>query len=351
MIGCGPKTEFGPDDTVTIHGRFLDENGNPYADKEIGIWILSLEGFSITNYWYPDPDSKDITDEDGEYEFQYKGRDLQWSSGNSKYVIIANTDMDGPVVCLGFYPIEIDEELPAVKLWDGSPKVSVADDSLATFSWDRIEETHDLPPDRYRFKAKADEEPWFELWHEDSLSTTTLTLPTFIFQNVATEWRVDAIYEAATDTGIDIIYSTRINTDPLPTQLALKSKGKPAYAQGFGNLQFSKLTNQYFHEDEAFKNQNPEWVIIDLEDTVDVSAIAIHGMVPRVPSTAVHGGFKVYLTNDTTNWGEPIGSTDKESGWFFLPDLTGSGRYLKFAKSDRSDIKIHSLKEVAVFGP
>jgi len=355
ILACGPKTEFGPNDTVTIHGKFLDEDGSPYADKMIGIWILSVEGFSVTNYWYPDPDSKDITDSAGEFEFEYKGSDLQWTSGNSKYVIIANTDsMDGPVVALGFFPVKIDEEMPTVQLWNGNPQVDVSGDTSATFTWQGIEDTHgDVPPpDRYKFKARAS--LYFDQYHVDSLQTKTLTLPTFIFQNVSTGWRVEAIYEAETDTGIDIVYSSTTNTQSLPsTQPDLLSKDKACYAEGLGSTQFAKITNQVWHEvggDEAFSNTNPDYIMIDLGDTFSIAAIATYGLTPNIPSSAQHGGFEVYATSDTSSWGNPIGTTSNESGYFYLDNLSATGQYIKFEKGANSDVRIHSLKEFAVFG-
>ncbi len=351
IIGCGPKAQFGPNDIVTIHGSFQNENGTPYAQKMIGIWKLDVEGVSVTNYWYPDPDSKDASDSTGAYEFEYKGSDLTWPGGNSKYVIVANTDsMTGPVVALGFFPVTIDEPMPTVKLWHGSPDVVVAGDS-AVFTWQGLDDAQAIFPDRYVFTAAS--LAWFDLWRNDSITsqTKTLSIPTFVFQNLATGWRIEAPIEAALDTAVDFDYFSTVNSKSLPSVTpVLLSKGTHCFAQGSGTTDFTKMTNQVWHEDEYFNNTHPTYLLIDLGVTKTVKALAVYGLASSFPAQAQHGGFEVYVADDTTNFGSAVATTNQEKGYFYFQFSPVQGRWVKFARVATSNLNLTSLKEIGVFG-
>jgi hypothetical protein len=351
VIGCGPKPNFGPNDVVTIHGSYKNVDGSTYAKKSIGIWKLDLEGASVTNFWYPDPDSKDISDSTGAYEFEYKGSDLTWGSGNSKYVILANTDsMSGPVVALGFYPMTTDELMPTVKLWNGQPQVTVAGDS-AVFTWQGLDDAQGITPDKYAFSAAV--QLWFDLWREDSIpnSTKTYHIPTFVFQNQSSGWRIEAPINSPVDTAVDFNYFSTVNTQPLSsTAPQLLSQGRPCYAQGSDTTVFTKMTNSVWHEDEYFNNTHPTYFLIDLGVLKYVRAVAVYGLASSYPAQAQHGGFEIYVAEDTTDFGSPVATTTRDKGYFYFQFAPAQGRWVKLSRVATSNLNVTSLKEIGVFG-
>lgn len=352
LSGCGPPSNYGPDDIVTITGKFLNEEGNPYGDKQIGIWVLDIQGISYNNYWYPDPDDYELTDPDGTFEIRQKGERFLWPNGTAKYIIITNIDsLAGPVTAMGFFVINQETALPDAKLWRANVENTVANDTVS-FTWDAVDAVAGRAPDRYAFSSAV---VYWDLWSEPDVESG-FALPTYVFQNMCNAWRIQAQIDRENDEGIDwsFMSETKAGANLLPgSTLVLLSKGSPAYAAGHADTNYTKLTNQVWHEWEAFNNTYPAWVMLDLGSSKSISAVAVYGLLTNYanPNQKTFQDFEIYVTDDTTNWNSPVATNDRESGYLRFEFVPVSGRYIRFQADDGANIRIAWIREMAAFGP
>lgn len=345
LTACGLQPNFSADDLVEIKGRFLNADGSPVARQEVGMWILTLEGLSLANYWYVDPDDYEVTDSSGNFSFLRKGE--HFMTGNSaNYVIIANIDsIMGPVAVVGFYPYELVNEVPTMTLWDGDPVSSLTQDSVR-FDWEG-KLTGDTP-DYYNLSVQK---VYFDLW-QDSLNVLNYSAPRYVFQNFANSWRVEAVY-LPDDKQTDFAYRYYTSAEPVTIssndRLAL-SINKPVYAEGLGDTALTKLTNQVWHEWEWLWSVHPEYLIVDLESEKTVTSAAIYGLASAYPASPVKGGIEIYVSSDTLDWGTKLDVSAKDKGYISLDGFSKAGRYVKLSIEDGSNLQINAIKEITIFG-
>lgn len=352
LAGCGPPSEVDPTKRVFIRGTYLDENGDPLVDTEIGLWILDFTNIYLNNWWYPAPTYKEWTDAEGSYEFEAMGSEFIWeATGTAKYVIIANTDsLEGPVTAMGFFVIHQEADMPDADLWMANVEPTIENDT-ATFNWDAIDALIGEAPDRYGFSARY---AYWDLWREDTV-TQGFSLPTYVFQNVAGAWRVHATVERPDDEGIDWSYhsETYAGTNVLPnSDHTLLSKNDNAFVNDDTTTSYTTLTDQIFHQLVNFENSHPTSVMLDLGDTATINSFVVYGLNTGYPSQA-HSfeAFHVYVTDDMTDWGESVATVSRESGYLRFDFDPVVGRYVKVEPNQGSNIQINWIKEIAAFGP
>lgn len=354
LVGCGPKAGYGPDDIVTITGRYLDENGDPMVDEQIGIWVLDLEGISLNNYWYPDPDDYELTDSEGKFEIRQKGERYLWPNGTAKYIIIVNIDeLDGPVTSVGFFVINQETEVPDAKLWDANATHSIANDTV-TFNWDAANDVTGSSPDHYNFTSRL---VYWALWREQEVQSG-FSLPTYVFQNKCTGWRVAAEFPRDNDSTFDWSYMSATtaeegNLNLLPNSSHdVLSVGKGAYIPGHDTA-FAKLTDQVFKVEEDFNVAHPGWVMLDLGESQTVNAVAVYGLATNYanPNQKTFTQFEVYVSDDTISWGEAVATATQQDGYLKFDFSETTGQYVRFQADDGSNIQIVWIREFAAFGP
>jgi len=354
LAGCGPQAGYGPDDVVTITGRYLDENGEPLANTELGIWKLDLEGISLNNYWYPDPDDKELTEEDGTFKIRHKGEEYLWPNGTAKYIIIANIDsLDGPVTSIGFFVVNQETELADARLWDAATSHSIQNDTV-TFTWSSVDEVAGKSPDHYNFGARL---VYWALWREEEVQSG-FSLPTYVFQNKCTGWRIAAEFPRANDSAVDWSYMSATyaesgNLNILPdSSYEVLSAGKSAYA-GDMSTSYSKLTDQVFKVEETFGGSHPNWTVLDLGETKTVNAVVVYGLSTSYaqPNNKSFSQFEVYVSDDTTDWGAAVGTTSRQDGYIRFDFDAVDGRYVRFQADENSNIQFNWIREFAAFGP
>ncbi|MDY6786629.1 MAG: hypothetical protein SVK54_00710 [candidate division WOR-3 bacterium] len=344
LSSCGLAPNYSEDDIVRINGRILNPDGSPYSEKEIGMWIISLEGLSLNNYWYADPDDWEITNENGEFEFARKGS--AFITGNStNYIVIANIDsLDGPIVSAGFYPYDLENEIPELTLWNGDLSSEQTGETVQ-FSW-ASGTVDDNMPDFYTLSVRKF---YYDLWR-DSVSDKSCSAEAYVFQGFDNGWRVEAVF-AHKDKKLDKSYHyiSGIKNESFQSDAPqLLSAGKPCYIEGRGDSVFTKITNQIFHEWEWMFNDIIRYFIIDLEDQCSIEALAVYGMNGSNDDKST--GFEVYVSSDTLDWGNAAGSTAQSEGYFLIENLNAAGRYVKLQMKEDSDYNINLVKEIAVFG-
>ena len=345
ISSCGLAPNYTADDLVHIRGTLLNPDGTPYAEKEMGMWIVSLQGLSLSNYWYLDPDDWEVTDENGEFEFIRKGE--AFITGNStNYVVIANLDsINGPVVSVGFYPYEIDNEIPEITLWEGGTTAQ-QDNETVTFSWDSDDIGDMGAPEYYTLAVRKF---YYDLWRVQT-ETASHDIEAYVFQGFDAGWRVEAVYPPA-DKQTDIAYNfySSVNTGTYNSSVpVLLSAAKSCYIEGKGDSVFTKITNQIFHEWEWLFNDMVRYFIIDLEAEKTVNALAVYGMDGSNDDNA--SGFEVYITSDTQDWGTAAAETDEFEGYYLIDGMNKTGRYVKLQLKENSDYNINLVKEIGVFG-
>ncbi len=358
LASCGPPGNFGKETMVTISGKYVDEIGQPLPNHKIGMWILSLTGIYQENYWYPAPTNFVYTYEDGTFEFRLKGENFLWANGTSKYIIIANLDsLENPVTSMGFFVIDSINDLPDAKLWKANVAQALSSDTAsAVFTWNSVKDVAGSePPKNYGFSSRV---VYWDLWHENEI-TSGFSLPTYIFQNMCTGWRIKADFPRANDNEMDVSYMSETyaeqgNANLLPDiSTTVLSKGKSAFAAGHADTNYSKLTNQVWHEWEAFNNTYPAWVMLDLGESKSVSAAAVYGLVTNYANAnnKTFENFEVYVSDDTTSWGAAVSTNDMESGYLRFEFTAKQGRYVKFQADSGSNIRIAWIREFTAFGP
>jgi len=350
----GPQAPFDPDDQVVIHGRYYDENGDPYSTRWIGFWINSPESF-FTNYFGLDPEESTQTNENGEYSEDFMGEDLMDAAGATFKIGVMNYDTNFPDTIphamAYFYPLDVDIEVPSMTLWDGNPSVSFSGDDV-TFSW----QAH-LVPDadltNYTFKVRATQDgPAFNLWVEDVGINTTFTLPAYVLPGAYFEkWRVVAHYEAPSDNDFGYFYLTDPDTTPIPDDpYTLLSLGANCFAEAFSDT-FSNATDGKWGPWPSycviFSATNVSWIYIDLGASDTVNAVVMYGM--SIAGTPANEGFEVYVANDTINWGAPVAENSEQNSYFYLDGFVAEGRYVKLEAKD-GGIGITGFREFCVFG-
>lgn len=354
LAGCGPPANYGENDIVTITGKYVDAQGNPLANKEVAIWILDLAGVSLDNWWYPDPEDFELTDENGNFEIQRLGKAYLWGNGSAKYIIITNFDsLSGPVTAIGFFVINQNTDLPEARLWQGNVDHTVDVDSAnATFTWDAADAAAHEPIDQYTFSSQK---VWWDLWTEKDVETG-FQLPTWMFQNYCLGWRVEARVIRDNDEDIDWTYLSEvksgINILPNNTHQVL-SKNMPAYADAEMTTSYEKLTNDAWHELEDFGSLNPSLVIIDLGESLTVNALAVYGLTVTYaqPANKMFDNWEVYVSDDASDWGTAVGTSMQESGYIRFEFTETTGRYVKFSANDGANIQINWIREISAFGP
>ncbi|MBN2381098.1 discoidin domain-containing protein [candidate division WOR-3 bacterium] len=354
LSGCGPEAGYGPNDIVTITGKFVDVDGEPLGNTTIGIWKLDPEGISLNNYWYPDPDDEDFTEEDGTFRIRRKGEEYLWPNGTAKYIIITNTDsLDGPVTAVGFFVINQNTEVPDIKLWDANAGHSIVNDTV-TFTWDGVESVAGSTPDHYGFSSRL----WYwALWQEKEVQSG-FCLPTYVFQDTCSGWRIGAAFTRENDSSYDWSYMSATvaehgNGNIIPNASHwVYSKGLGAYIPGHDTA-FKRLTDQVFKTEETFQNAHPEWVMLDLGEAQFINAVAVYGLFTNYaqPNAKSFDEFEVYVTTDTTNWGIPVATSTQEDGYIRFEFNLTEARYVKFKANDGSNIQILWMREFAAFGP
>ncbi|MBD3286855.1 hypothetical protein GF359_09505 [candidate division WOR-3 bacterium] len=354
MAGCGPEAGYGPDDIVTITGKFLDVDGEPLGNTEIGIWKLDPEGISLNNYWYPDPDDKELTEEDGTFRIRHKGEEYLWPNGTAKYIIITNIDsLDGPVTAVGFFVINQETEVPDIKLWDANAVHEIANDTV-TFTWDGVEDVSGSAPDHYGFSSRL---VYWALWQVKEVQSG-FSLPTYLFQNKCTGWRVGAEFARANDSSYDWSYMSATTAEEGNLNL-IPNSSHEVLSQGLGayipdhDTAFMKLTDQVFKVEEDFNAAHPEWVLLDLGDVKTINAVAVYGLFTNYaqPGNKQFEQFEVYVSSDTTDWGTADATTTQQDGYIRFEFDSVDGQYVKFQANEGSNIQIVWMREYAVFGP
>ncbi len=358
LIGCGPKAGFGPDDIVVIQGEMLKADSTAHARQEIGLWVFSLGSF-FTNFFTLTPETKVFTDTDGKYKFEAKGSIfLVGGTGeNTWYIAVGNTeDTPNPRAACGFYPTDIEEEVPLLKLWDGSPSVDLAVDP-AVFSWSKLSKTHGSEPDRYVFTADADGSVYM-LWQQDAVKDTFVKLPPYIFQGACKGWRIEARCPSATygqtgDTSHSYQYWSKTDQTAISdTSPVLLSRNKNVRVPNSSTV-YSKASdgNWTILSISVFAAPQPTSFWVDLTDTTKtVNAFAAYDIKTISSGTVSPHGFDVFVSNDTTSWGTALASTDKDEGYFYLEGFSKVGRYVKLEVKDPAHLKITQVREIGVFG-
>lgn len=350
----GPQAPFDPDDQVVIHGRYFDENGNPYSTEWVGFWINSPESF-FTNYFGFDPEENTQSNEDGIYSEDFMGEDLMDAAGATFKIGVMNYDVNFPDttahVIAYFYPLDVDIEVPDLTLWDGNPTVSFSGDDV-TFGWDAQSEVGMALTD-YVFKVRATQDgPAFNMWVENVGTNTSLTLPAYVLPEAYFEkWRVIAHYEAPSDNDFGYFYLTDPDTTPIPDDpYSLLSLGANCYAEAFSDT-FRNATDGKWGPWPSycvnFTATNVSWIYIDLGTTDTVNAVVMYGMT--IFGTPANAGYELYVSDDTVNWGTPVVANSEQSDYFYLDGFTAEGRYVKLEAKD-GGIGITGFREFCVFG-
>ncbi|MBN2381099.1 discoidin domain-containing protein [candidate division WOR-3 bacterium] len=340
----GPEAAYGPDDKVTIKGRFLDETGRALKGREIAVWIDNIELFFFV------PDFTTSSDSKGYFSITEQGKHFIWGSGRTKYTTVANiSSNDGPVTSMGFYPIEAIIELPEARLWSAKLNERVKR-GKATFEWNTVDYITGQPADEYEFEARCDSD-WY-LWYEDEVESG-LSLPAYIFQNRCTGWRVSAELESDDSYGIDWSYrsETRIGKNLLPDKdYKLLSAGKPCYAEG-QSTRITSFTNLEWNDSRSLDSLT-SWLMLDLEAVKEISAVAVYDLgVAYYESPYAFESFQIFVAKDTSRWGEPVAQTSQEEGYMHFEFTPVKGRYVKLEGNPGSNVSLSSLVEFAAFGP
>jgi len=345
LASCGLTPNYTEDDLVEVKGRLLNPDGTPYAMKEIGMWIFSLEGFSLANYWYADPDDYEITDSLGYYSFLRKG-DHFMTGTSANYIIIANVDsIDGAIAGVGFYPYELVNEIPEMTLWDGDCSMTT-NGTEASFSFTPI--TGDAPA----YYNLAVRKTYYDLWVDSLGSETTYDIDNYVFQNFGASFRAGAFYPAE-DQQRDFayIYYSGVENVSIPySGRTVLSAGKKCYAEGLGDSSLTLITNQVWHEWQNLTTLHPSYLIIDLESNKDVDGVVVYGLTSAYPSSAVEGGLQVFVSADTLSWGTALKTSTKDHGYIKIDGFEKSGRYVKIAVEEGSNLQLNTIREITVFG-
>lgn len=352
LTGC-VESDVDPETMVSISGKYVDENGEPLENFQIGVWVLDFT-ISLNNYWYPDPRWERWTDSDGYFEFQVKGEELLWGDKYAKYIILANIEeLEEPVTAVGFYVIDSINALPDLKLWDANVQQTIASDT-ATFTWDGVSSVAGSEPkDGYGFSAKLF---YWALWHENDVNSG-FSLPTYIFQNTCLGWRVAAEFPRANDNEKDYSYMSAAykeegNLNILPNSShQLLSKTKEAYIPDHDTA-FTKLTDGVFKVEEDFNAAHPAWVKLDLGASQSINSFVVYGLWTNY-ATSTHNfdQFEVYVSEDDAAWDEAVATSTQEDGYIRFDFDAVDGQYIKFQANDGSNIRIAWIREIAAFGP
>lgn len=358
LWGCerGPQGPYDPEDEVVIHGKYQDSEGNVLPDQWIGFWINSPESF-FTNYLGLDPEESDKTDSTGYYEEDFMGDDLMDAGGATFKVIVMNYQTGWPdttprTACL-FFPLSVDIEVPTMKLWRGNSSVSLGDTN-AVFNWSKLSSTHSSEPDRYIFQVKATQDgPGYTLWKKDVSQDTNYTIPSYVLPgNYVSKYRVVAEIEAPSESDFGFTYCSDPDTTDIPdSPYNLLSLGKNCYAEAYSEA-FPKATDGKWGPWPTYcailTANNVSWVYVDLGDTTNtVNSVAIYDLtITGDPTTP---GYEVFASNDTTNWGNAIASTEDEKGYFYIDNFSETGRYIKLQAKD-DNIGITGFREICIFG-
>lgn len=345
LASCGLKPNYSADDIVEIKGRLLNPDGTPYAMKEIGMWIISIEGLSLSNYWYVDPDDYEITDSLGYYSFLRKGE--HYIVGNTtNYVIIGNVDsINGPIGVVGFYPYDLVNEVPEMTLWEGNCTLTT-DGNTAEFDFDGISSG---APAYYNMSVRK---LYYDLWVESLALETSFEIDNYALQNFATAWRAGAFYPAEDKLrDFAYVYYSGVKEVSIPyTGRRLLSAGKKCYAAGLPDTSLTQITNQVWHEWQALWSVHPEYLIIDLGAAYNVNAAVVYGLTSNYPSTAKKGGLQVFVSSDTLSWGTALATSTKDHGYIKMDGFEKNGRYVKIAIEEESNLLINSVREISIFG-
>jgi hypothetical protein len=328
LVSCGktgPQGPYDPEDEVVIHGVYLNEGGDPFADRWVGYWINSPESF-FTNFLGLDPEASDMTDAQGEYEETFMGGDLMNESGATYEVIVMNYDPGWPDttprVASLFFPLDKDITVPTMQLWRGNPVVTM-NVNTAEFNWARLSTTHGSEPDRYKFQVKATQDgPYYTLWQEEMGSDTSFTLPGYVIPEAyGRKWRVLAEIDRPSDSENGFVYASDPDTTEIPDDpYQLLSLGKNCFAEAYADP-FSKATDGKWGPWPTYcaviTATNVSWIYVDLSDTTQtVNAVVMYDMsISGTPSTP---GFEVYCSNDTTSWGTAVTSNSARDGYFYI---------------------------------
>ena len=358
MIACerGPQAPFDENDEVVIHGLYFDDAGAPLTERWVGIWINSPESF-FTDFLGLDPTENDRTDSSGEYSESVMGADLMDNQGATFKVIVMNYDPNwpdsSPKVACDFFPLDIDIELPDLHWWRGGPTTTV-NDSMVTFSWQRVTSTHGSEPDQYIFQVKATQDgPGYTLWQQDVGADTTLTLPGYVLPMAyVARWRTVASYPAPTEADFGYTYLTDPDTTDIPdTPYQLMSLGRGCYAEAY-TQNFDKATDGKWGPwptyCAVFPANNVSYVFVDLGDTTyTINAVTLYGLT--IAGSAANPGYEIYVSNDTTNWGTAVIDNTISSGYFYFNGFSAQGQYVKLQAKD-ANIGITGFREITVYG-
>jgi|GEM_PF-3570004 len=339
----GPEAAYGPGDKVTIKGRFLDEKGKPFKGREIAVWVQNIEVF----FFLPDFTTK--TDDKGNYSITESGKHFIWGSSRTKYTTVANSSSgDGPVTSMSFYPVEQEIELPDARLWTARLAEKVKD-GLVTFDWNTIDNVAGKPATRYEFTARG-QDHW-DLWEEDDVQQG-FDLPAYIFQNRCSGWRITGKIDGQDSYDIDWSFRSGVKSGKnlVPSDdYKLVSAGKPCYAEGFGSSRYTAFTNMEWSDVHSFDTL-AAWIILDLEFSKPISAVAVYDLSTGYgEGTPAFNSFDIYVTKDTTDWGEPVANTSKDDGYIHYEFEPKKGRYVKLQANPGSNLKIRSLVELSAF--
>lgn len=347
MLSCcgGPEAAYGPNEKVTISGRFLNEKGRPLTEREIAVWVQDVEIFFFL------PDFSAQTDKKGYFYLTERGKHFMWGSGKTKYTTVANVAYnDGPVTSMSFYPVEAEIELPDARLWAAKPNENV-EGGAATFNWESVDRIAGQSADRYEFTARGDSD-WY-LWHEDNVGPG-FSLPAYLFQNRCTGWRVSAEIDREDSYGIDWSYrsAARTGKNLLPDDsYKLLSAGKPCYADGYGATRFSTFTNLEWNDTYSFDTLTA-WLMLDLGEVKRISAVAVYDLGTGYDeSPHAFDSFEIYVARDTANWGRALVSTSRGEGYMHFEFNPVGGRYVKIQGNAGSNVRLRSLVEFSAFGP
>lgn len=357
-IGCarGPQAPYDPEDEVIIYGAYQDDTGSVLVDQWIGFWINSPESF-FTNLLGLDPEENTKTNSTGAYSEDFMGEDLMSNQGATYKVIVMNYDTGwpdmSPKVACDFYPLSTDIEIPTMKLWPGNPNVTF-DDPNVTFTWANLSDTHESEPDQYEFQVKATQDgAGYTLWQEDVGSNTSFTIPSYVLPEAyVSKWRTVAQIAATSQSDFGFTYLTAPDTTEIPDNpYQLLSLGKNCYAEGYSKT-FTKGTDGKWGSWPTycvvFHSNNVSWIYVDLgESTQTINAVVMYGMTTIGNPTIT--GYDVYISDDTTDWGNAVASNNLKNGYFYIEGFSQQGRYVKLQAKDEN-IGINGFREIGIFG-
>lgn len=355
ILDCcgGPDAAYDRNDVVTIRGRFLDQNGKPLKNREIGFWVKGIELFNQI------PDFKAVTDKNGRFMTRQVGKHFMWLNERTRYTTVANYHyQDEPVTYMGFYPVKQDIELPDARLWRANLSRRVSEGKV-TFKWKGIDEVSESPAESFTFSARTGSD--WNLWIVEDVQSG-FSLPSYVFQNSCTGWKIAAEIPGETSYDVDWIFHSKIESgsNVIPEQeLRLLSGGKRCYVEK-QDLRYAGITDQRWDEQVNFANPDttepeadfPSWIMIDLGRRQSISALALYGVDYFFTNSDVGSpGFEVYVSGDISRWGEPVAEIAGEGAYLHAEFNPVMGRYVRLSGYPGSGIKFSELREISVFGP